>query len=49
MGSKHSVEEFEFGTISIVLDEQHLTSGEKVSGSVHIKLEKAFPAEKLVI
>lgn len=49
MGNSDSKKAFKHGIISVQVDHQHIMAGSKLTGTVHLKLDKEYPSEKLVI
>lgn len=49
MGNSDSKKDFKHGSITVSVDHQHIMTGSKVTGVVHLKLDKEYPSDKLVI
>ena len=49
MGNSDSRETFKDGSLNLIVDHQHLMTGDKVTGTVTYKLLKPFPGEHIKV
>ena len=49
MGNSDSKKVFKHGSVTILLDNQHVMTGQKITGKVVCKLDKFYPSHQLVI